>query len=39
MLNRNGILMGKIKTANYWPCMKWKIIGLSALNLKIIRFK
>jgi len=24
--------MGKFKTANYWPFMKWDIIGLSALN-------
>jgi len=32
-------LMGKLKTANYWPFMKWDRIGLSALNLIIIRFK
>jgi len=33
--------MGKLKTANYWPFMKWErvIIGLYALNLKIIRFE
>jgi len=24
--------MGKLKTANYWPFMKWNIIGLSALK-------
>jgi len=27
------------KTANYWPFLKWDIIGLCALNLKIIIFK
>jgi len=31
--------MGKLKTANYWPYMKWNIIGLFALNLKIIIFQ
>jgi len=38
LINRNGILIGK-KTANYWPFMKLNIIGLSALNLKIVGFK
>jgi len=31
--------LGKFKAANYWPFMKWDIIELFALNLKIIRFK
>jgi len=34
-LNRSGILMGKLKTTNYWPFMKWKTIVLP--DLKIIR--
>jgi len=32
LLHRNRILMGQLKTANYWSFIKWDIIGLSALN-------
>jgi len=38
LLRRNGILMGNLKTANYWPFMIMNIIGLSAFNLKIITY-
>jgi len=31
--------MGKLNAANYWPFMKWKLIGLAAFNNKIIRVK
>jgi len=35
-LRRNGIFMGKLRTANYWPFMKCDRIGLSALYFQII---
>jgi len=39
LLRRNEILTSKLKTANYWPFLKWDIIGMSAINFKIIRFE
>jgi len=34
------IIFHKFKTANYWPLIEWKIIGLrESINLKMIKFK